>query len=131
MLAHWENLPSILFLKSLPRKQRQFHSQNPESRLALEFKDGKIMLGNMVSLENIDYNQILQSAGEGPFIDLMSKCDLVSIVNWTMIPKMTSILQNLLIKFYLTCPQEITDLSFLTSPILQSVQKRIYWRFSM
>ena len=70
----------------------------PGITTALEFKDGKIMLGNMVSLEDIDYNQILQSAGEGPFIDLMSKCDLVSIVNWTMIPKMTSILQNLVDK---------------------------------
>ena len=70
------------------------------------------MLGNMVSLEDIDYNQILQSAGEGPFIDLLSKCDLVSIVNWTMIPKMTSILQNLVDKVLLNLPQEITDLSF-------------------
>jgi len=67
----------------------------PGITTALEFKDGKIMLGNMVSLEEIDYNQIIQAAGEGPFLDLLSKCDLVSIVNWTMIPKMTSILQQL------------------------------------
>ena len=68
---------------------------DPGITTALEFKDGKIMLGNMVSLEEIDYNQIIQAAGEGPFLDLLSKCDLVSIVNWTMIPKMTSILQQL------------------------------------
>ena len=67
----------------------------PGITTALEFKDGKIMLGNMVSLEDIDYHQIIQAAGEGPFLDLLSKCDLVSIVNWTMIPKMTSILQQL------------------------------------
>ena len=67
----------------------------PGITTAMEFKDGKIMLGNMVSLEEIDYNQIIQIAGEGPFLDLLSRCDLVSIVNWTMIPKMTSILQHL------------------------------------
>ena len=38
----------------------------PGITTALEFKDGKIMLGNMVSLEEIDYNQIIQAAGEGP-----------------------------------------------------------------
>jgi sugar/nucleoside kinase (ribokinase family) len=68
---------------------------DPGITTALEFKDGKLMLGNMVSLEGIDYNQIIQAAGEGPFLDMLSKCDLVSIVNWTMIPKMTSILQDL------------------------------------
>ena len=37
----------------------------PGITTALEFKDGKIMLGNMVSLEQIDYNWIIQAAGEG------------------------------------------------------------------
>ena len=70
------------------------------------------MLGNMVSLEEIDYNQIIQAAGEGPFIDLLSKCDLVSIVNWTMIPKMTSILQHLADNVLQTYLQGITVHSF-------------------
>ena len=51
------------------------------------------MLGNMVSLEEIDYNQIIQAAG-GPFLTYFQvrfgfNCEL------TMIPKMTSILQQL------------------------------------
>lgn len=77
------------------RKTNAISLTEPGITTAMEFKDGKIMLGNMVSLEKIDYNQIIQAAGEGPFLDLLSKCDLVSIVNWTMIPKMTSILQHL------------------------------------
>ena len=77
------------------KKTNAISLAEPGITTALEFKDGKIMLGNMVSLEEIDYNQILQAAGEGPFLDLLSKCDLVSIVNWTMIPKMTSVLQHL------------------------------------
>ena len=40
-----------------------------------------------------ELQRILEAAGEGPFIDLLSKCDLVSIVNWTMI-LMTSIFRD-------------------------------------
>jgi hypothetical protein len=50
------------------------------------------MLGNTSSLEEIDYPRILSVAGEGAFIDMLAKAEIVSIVNWTMIPKMTSIL---------------------------------------
>ena len=50
------------------------------------------MFGNTSSLEEIDYARILEVAGEGAFIDMLAKAELVSIVNWTMIPKMTSIL---------------------------------------
>ena len=64
----------------------------------------KIMMGNMVSLEEINYKRILEAAGEGPFIDLLSKCDLVSIVNWTMIPRMTSILSEIVDKILQNLP---------------------------
>ena len=65
---------------------------NPGITTALEFKDGKLMLGNTSSLEDIDYPKILSVAGEGAFIDMLAKAEIVSVVNWTMIPKMTSIL---------------------------------------
>ena len=50
------------------------------------------MLGNTSSLEEIDFARIIEVTGEGAFIDMLAKAELVSIVNWTMIPKMTSIL---------------------------------------
>ena len=34
--------------------------------------------------------------GEGAFIDLVNRCDLISLVNWTMIPNMTSVLEDML-----------------------------------
>ena len=94
----------------------------PGITTALEFKDGKIMMGNMVSLEEIDYNRILEAAGEGPFIDLISKCDLVSIVNWTMIPKMTSILSEIVNKILPNLPPRDSRLFFfdLTDPAKRS-----------
>ena len=94
----------------------------PGITTALEFKDGKLMFGNMVSLEGIDYSQIIQAAGEGPFLDMLSKCDLVSIVNWTMIPKMTSILMELADRVLPNLPPRDTRSFFfdLTDPAKRS-----------
>ena len=74
------------------RKTNAVSLANPGITTALEFKDGKLMLGNTSSLEQIDFARIIEVTGEGAFIDMLAKAELVSIVNWTMIPKMTSIL---------------------------------------
>ena len=53
---------------------------NPGITTALEFKDGKLMLGNTSSLEEIDYPRILSVAGEGAFIDMLAKAEIVSLL---------------------------------------------------
>lgn len=63
---------------------------------ALEFEDGKLMLGEMAGLDNITYDNILNTMGEGAFFDAISRADLISLVNWTMIPNMTAIFEALL-----------------------------------
>jgi sugar/nucleoside kinase (ribokinase family) len=63
---------------------------------ALEFSDGKIMLGTMASLEGLNYDAILRHISEGDFFDLLSRQDLISMVNWTMIPNMTELFSDLL-----------------------------------
>src|SRR6056300_1334675 len=80
----------------------------PGITTALEFKDGKVMLGNTLSLENIDYAKMISQCGEGEFFELLSQSDLVSIVNWTMIPKMTGLLIDLLDKVLPNLPPRDT-----------------------
>lgn len=63
---------------------------------ALEFEDGKLMLGSMKDLDNITLDNILKAMGEGAFLDLVNRTDLIALVNWTMIPNMTNLLQDLL-----------------------------------
>ncbi len=65
---------------------------------ALEFTDGKIMMGITKYLEDITYDAILGCMGEGAFLDELSRSSLVALVNWTMIPNMTSIFEDLLSK---------------------------------
>jgi len=80
----------------------------PGITTAMEFKDGKVMLGNTLSLEEIDYSRVIEACGEGEFTDLLSRADLVSIVNWTMIPKMTAFLVELLEKLLPNLPPRDT-----------------------
>ncbi len=67
----------------------------PAATTAVEFTDGKIMLGMMKSLDEITYARIVEVIGEGAFYDLLTRADLVALVNWTMIPNMTAILEEL------------------------------------
>ncbi|MFP6854489.1 MAG: PfkB family carbohydrate kinase [Opitutales bacterium] len=71
---------------------------DPGITTALEFTDGKVMLGRMVGLDDVSFERIIEVAEEGKFFDLMSRSDLVAMVNWTMIPRMTDIFLALLEK---------------------------------
>jgi pfkB family carbohydrate kinase len=68
---------------------------DPGFTTALEFSDGKIMLGQMKSLDDVTYPHIVEVMGEGAFFDCLSRADLVALVNWTMIPNMTAIFEEL------------------------------------
>ncbi len=65
---------------------------------AVEFEDGKIMLGTMASLDQVTFDQVIKTMGEGAFLDLLSRMDLISLINWTMVPNMTSVFISLLDK---------------------------------
>jgi len=68
---------------------------DPASTTAVEFTDGKLMLGQMRCLDEITYARIVEKMGEPAFIQALGASDLVAIVNWTMIPNLTAILREL------------------------------------
>ena len=68
---------------------------------ALEFEDGKVMLGKLVQLKDITWANIQARYGRDKFIEKFTSSDLVSFVNWTMIPHMSDIWSSLLNEF---CP---------------------------
>ena len=68
---------------------------DPGMTTALEFTDGKIMLGLTRSLDDITYERLVRVIGEGVLFDLLARADLIALVNWTMIPNMTAILEEL------------------------------------
>ena len=63
---------------------------------ALEFNDGKLMLGKMVSLKDVTYEKTIETVGFEKLVDLLSHTDLFASVNWSMLPNMTDFWQKLL-----------------------------------
>jgi sugar/nucleoside kinase (ribokinase family) len=68
---------------------------DPATTTAVEFNDGKLMLGQLRSLDTITLETIDAVMGAERFRSALAASDLVSLVNWTMIPNMTAILRSL------------------------------------
>jgi hypothetical protein len=67
----------------------------PALTTALEFSDGKVMLGQTGNLDGITFARIVEVMGEGALLDSLSRADLVAMVNWTMIPNLTGVFEEL------------------------------------
>lgn len=58
---------------------------------ALEFRDGKLMLGKMTVLEGFDWELLTRALPLARMAELMAGARLTAMVNWTMLPWMTDI----------------------------------------
>ena len=58
---------------------------------ALEFEDGKLMLGKLQPLENVTWENLIKKIGIGGSTKLLTQSNLVALQNWTMIPAMNDI----------------------------------------
>jgi sugar/nucleoside kinase (ribokinase family) len=76
-------------------KARAFSICDAAHTTAVECPDGKIMLGQMKCLDEITYRRICDVVGEAAFHQILGSADLVSLINWTMVPNMTAILVEL------------------------------------
>ena len=79
----------------LAAKARTFSICDAAHTTAVECTDGKIMLGQMKCLDDITYARICAVMGERTFQAELAAADLVSLINWTMVPNMTAILVEL------------------------------------
>ncbi len=66
---------------------------------ALEFADGKIMLGKYTrEMSDVNWQTLMQRLGEERLMRLMEASTLIGMVNWTMLPYMSEIWAKLLEK---------------------------------
>ena len=75
---------------------------------ALEFQDGKIQLGKTAPLNAITPERLEAVFGKKGWIDLVAGADLFAAVNWSMIPGMTRIWENLLSDVLPSLPERKT-----------------------
>jgi len=78
-------------------KRASIHSiAEPGYTDALEFEDGKIMLGKHGSLKQVSWENIQARFGKEQFAQHFATADLVGFVNWTMLPHMSEIWASVL-----------------------------------
>lgn len=63
---------------------------------ALEFRDGKLLVGKLQSLKEVTYQRILDVVGLDRLRAAWQQARLVTLANWTMLPLQTQIWQGLL-----------------------------------
>lgn len=63
---------------------------------ALEFLDGKLMMGKLQTLSDVSWENLVSRIGKDRLIAKYAEADLIAMNNWTMLPHMTSIWQHML-----------------------------------
>ncbi len=73
-------------------KRAEVHSiAEPGYTDALEFDDGKVMIGKHQSLKQMNWENIQSRFGRAQFAAKLAEASLVGFVNWTMLPYMSQI----------------------------------------
>jgi sugar/nucleoside kinase (ribokinase family) len=63
---------------------------------ALEFDDGKLMLGKHAALRDVTWENLIARVGREKIVAAFTKADLVGLQNWTMLPFLSDIWQHVL-----------------------------------
>ena len=58
---------------------------------ALEFADGKLLLGKIAHLSQVSWEALLQRVGMPKFVAMCEAADLIAMNNWTMLPMLGDI----------------------------------------
>jgi sugar/nucleoside kinase (ribokinase family) len=79
----------------LARRARVVSLCAPARTTAIEFPDGKVMLGMMRSLDEVTPAAIASALGEDGYRSALAAARVVVLGNWTMLPHMTAIYDDL------------------------------------
>ncbi|HEX3716631.1 MAG TPA: PfkB family carbohydrate kinase [Verrucomicrobiae bacterium] len=89
-------------------KRAEVHSiADPGTTDALEFEDGKVMVGKHSSLKQVTWENIQKRMGRDRFAAKFASADLVGFVNWTMLPYMSDVWESILSEICpgMNCPR--------------------------
>jgi sugar/nucleoside kinase (ribokinase family) len=72
---------------------------DPGLTQALEFSDGKLMVGQHGTVHELSWETIKKKLGDKKFRQLWDQSDFVAMVNWTMLPHMSALWKKILSEF--------------------------------
>lgn len=73
---------------------------------ALEFDDGKIMMGKHASLRDVNWDNLIERVGRDELERCFAAANLIGLQNWTMLPHMSDIWEHVLAEI---CPKMPTQ----------------------
>jgi ketohexokinase len=85
----WPNLHPVF--ENFSKVAEVYSIAEPGHTDALEFDDGKIMVGKISSLKDVNWANIRSRFGRDKFAEKFSASDLIGFVNWTMVSYMGEI----------------------------------------
>jgi hypothetical protein len=84
-----------VFAAMAKRCEACYSLAQPGTTDALEFRDGKVMMGKHESLKEVTYDRMLEVVGKEKLRKLWETSNLIALTNWTMIPAQTDIWKRL------------------------------------
>ena len=82
--------------KNMKENGKVYSLANPGTTDALEFEDGKLMIGKLDSLNDVNWENIKKIIGIPRLIELINASRLFGLENWTMLPHMSAIWKGLI-----------------------------------
>src|ERR1700761_4761858 len=80
-----------VFADMVKRCEAVYSLCDPGTTDALEFKDGKLMIGKHQTLKDVNYKNMLNAIGLPKLKKAWAKSNLIALTNWTMLPFQTEI----------------------------------------
>jgi sugar/nucleoside kinase (ribokinase family) len=81
-------------------KRAKIHGiADPGLTSALEFPDGKLMLGQHSTVNEVSWENIKKRFGDKNFSKLWHQANFIAMVNWTMLPNMSALWKKILNEF--------------------------------
>jgi sugar/nucleoside kinase (ribokinase family) len=87
------------------RRAKLIGISEPAHTDALEFADGKLMLGKLSPLSEVTWPNLLARVGREPLMQMIGASQLIGMVNWTMLPHMSRIWERLLEEVFPALPE--------------------------
>jgi len=80
--------------KELDERSTVYSISDPAHTDALEFEDGKLMLGKHTPFRDCNWEMLMQRVGKEKLVKLFTESKLIAMVNWTMLPFLSDIWQK-------------------------------------
>jgi len=84
-----------VFADMAKRCKACFSLAAPGTTDALEFRDGKVMMGKHQSLKEVTYERMLEVVGKDKLREVWESSQLIALTNWTMLTAQTDIWKQL------------------------------------